>query len=280
MTPPAPAVPAAVAGDRWLAGVRGLLVGLLGLLVAGIAALAFWTSFEAISEYAARSGGIAPAHAWAVPLLVDSFIAVATGADLWMATTAHQRRWWAAWWPKLLLAGAATVSFLLNVAHAEPTLAARAVAAIPPAALVLSVELLTMVARRATTLRAAHLTAADGAAAARVPAGAGTPAAAPAGPTAARGVRQGKQPGRVGSPGLVRAEQAARRLAARGEPVTGRTLGAVLGVDPRSGRRWLARLQQAHALPPAAAGQDRPPAGPSTGGERPALAPPAQEVGP
>ena len=43
------------------------------------------------------------------------------------------------------------VSFVLNVAHAEPTWAARGVALIPPAALVLGVELLMMVLRRATT---------------------------------------------------------------------------------------------------------------------------------
>jgi hypothetical protein len=46
---------------------------------------------------------------------------------------------------------------VLNVAHAEPTFAARGVAAIPPAALVLGVELLMMVIRRATGMRAARL---------------------------------------------------------------------------------------------------------------------------
>jgi hypothetical protein len=94
-----------------------------------------------------------------VPLLVDSFIVVATGADLWFTTTKVRRAWWEVWWPKLLLAGAATVSFVLNVAHAEHNWAARGVAAIPPAALVLGVELLMMVLRRATTLRASRLQA-------------------------------------------------------------------------------------------------------------------------
>ena len=123
----------------------------------GIACLAFYTSFEAIRAYAVRSQGIAPEHGWAVPLLVDSFIVVATGADLWFTTTKVRRAWWEVWWPKLLLAGAATVSFVLNVAHAEHNWAARGVAAIPPAALVLGVELLMMVLRRATTLRATRL---------------------------------------------------------------------------------------------------------------------------
>jgi hypothetical protein len=68
-----------------------------------------------------------------------------------------RRAWWEVWWPKLLLAGAAGVSFVLNVAHAEHNWAARGVALIPPAALVLGVELLMMVLRRATTLRATRL---------------------------------------------------------------------------------------------------------------------------
>jgi hypothetical protein len=82
---------------------------------------------------------------------------VATGADLWFVTTGKYRAWWEVLWPKLLLGGAASVSFILNVAHAEHTWAARGVAAIPPAALVLGVELLMMVLRRASNLRIARL---------------------------------------------------------------------------------------------------------------------------
>jgi hypothetical protein len=151
--------PTAVANDVWLSRFRTTLVAVLGGTVMGIACLAFYTSFEAIRSYAVRSHGIAPEHGWAVPLLVDSFIVVATGADLWFTTTKARRAWWEVWWPKLLLAFAAGVSFVLNVAHAEPTWAARGVAAIPPAALVLGVELLMMVLRRATTIRAARLQA-------------------------------------------------------------------------------------------------------------------------
>jgi hypothetical protein len=151
--------PTAIANDIWLTRFRTTLVAVLGAAVMGIACLAFYTSFEAIRSYAVRSHGIAPEHAWAVPLLVDSFIVVATGADLWFTTTRSRRHWWEQWWPKLLLAAAAGVSFVLNVAHAGPTWPARGVAAIPPAALVLGVELLMMVLRRATMLRAARLQA-------------------------------------------------------------------------------------------------------------------------
>jgi hypothetical protein len=151
--------PTAIANDIWLTRFRTTLVVVLGATVMGIACLAFYTSFEAIRSYAVRSQGIAPEHGWAVPLLVDSFIVVALGADLWFTTTRARRPWWEQWWPKLLLGVAAGVSFVLNVAHAEPTWAARGVAAIPPAALVLGVELLMMVLRRATMLRAARLQA-------------------------------------------------------------------------------------------------------------------------
>jgi hypothetical protein len=152
-----PLITGIVATDKWLTRFRTILVAVLGATVLGIACLAFYTSFEAIRAYAVRSNGIAPEHGWAVPLMVDSFIVVALGADLWFTTTKARRAWWEVWWPKLLLAGAAGVSFVLNVAHAEPTWAARGVALIPPAALVLGVELLMMVLRRATTLRATRL---------------------------------------------------------------------------------------------------------------------------
>jgi len=139
----------------WRRRFQAGLVGVLGLIVTGIAAVAFYDSFEASRAYAVRSGGIAPEHAWSIPLLVDSFIAVATGTDLWFTTSTAARVWWQVWWPKLLLAGAASVSFVLNIAHAERTWAARGVAAIAPAALVLAIELLMMVLRHAVALRVA-----------------------------------------------------------------------------------------------------------------------------
>lgn len=158
--PPLPLSATAIAHDKWLSRFRTVLVAILGGTVGAIGSLAFYTSFEAIKSYAQRSGGISPHHAWAVPLLVDSFIVVATGADLWFTTTKQKRRVWEIWWPKALLAGAAGVSFILNIAHADSgNWAARGVAAIPPAALILGVELLMMVLRRATTIRAARLQA-------------------------------------------------------------------------------------------------------------------------
>ncbi len=148
------------AADAWLRRFQAAVVTTMAAVAAGVGAVAFFTSFEAITSYAKTSGGIAAEHSWAVPLLVDSFIVMATGADLWLSA-ARQRRWWEVVWPKLLLAGAAGVSFVLNVAHAGTgKWSARGVAAIPPAALVLSVELLVLIVRRAAMARIARLSAA------------------------------------------------------------------------------------------------------------------------
>jgi hypothetical protein len=252
---PAPSVAAAVAADTWLRRFRALLVGVLGLAVAGIGALAFFTSFEAITGYARRSGGIAPEHAWAVPLLVDSFIVVATGADLWFTTTKHQRRLWELWWPKALLAGAAGVSFVLNVAHVQANnWAARGVAAIPPAALVLGVELLMLVLRRATALRSERLAAGltvppgttvePGAVAVTLertaPAGRNTPALPPAGRNTARRGRRNAKGGTSGAEPPSRYAQAVawvRGERAAGRSPTGTQVAAEFHISTGLGRR-------------------------------------------
>jgi Protein of unknown function (DUF2637) len=146
--------------------LRRLLFGVILVMTAvvmGVAAAAFFTSFEAIRDFAARSGGIRPEHAWLVPLLVDSFVFISSAADLWFTVTGAARSvdgWpqrMIIWSPKLLLAFAASGSFALNVAHAEPTWAARGVAAIPPMALVLTFEILLAVIRRAAAARITRL---------------------------------------------------------------------------------------------------------------------------
>src|SRR6266545_306286 len=149
------------AADAWLRRFQAAVVGSMAVVAAGVGVVAFFTSFEAIKSYAKTSGGIAAEHAWAVPLLVDSFIVMATGADLWLGVHQAQRAWWEVAWPKALLGGAAMVSFVLNVAHAQAgDWPARGVAAIPPAALVLSVELLVMIVRRAAIARTTRRTTA------------------------------------------------------------------------------------------------------------------------
>jgi hypothetical protein len=158
---PSMADPSVQAADAWLRRFQASVVGVMAAVAGGVGAVAFFTSFEAITSYAKGSNGITPAHAWAIPLLVDSFIVVATGADLWLGVQTHRRAWWEVAWPKALLGGAAAVSFVLNVAHAKAgDWPARGVAAIPPAALVLSVELLVMIVRRAAIARTHRLTTA------------------------------------------------------------------------------------------------------------------------
>src|SRR6266508_2180785 len=146
--------PTVQAADAWLQRFQAALVAIMAAVAGGVGAVAFYTSFEAIRSYAKTSGGIAAEHAWAIPLLVDSFIVIATGAELWLSVHQAQRAWWEVAWPKALLGGAAMVSFVLNVAHAQAgDWPARGVAAIPPAALLLSVELLVMIVRRAAIAR-------------------------------------------------------------------------------------------------------------------------------
>jgi Protein of unknown function (DUF2637) len=153
--------PSVQAADAWLRRFQAALITIMATAALGVGAVAFFTSFEAIRAYAKGSGGITPEHAWAIPLLVDSFIVIATGAELWLGVHPARRAWWELAWPRALLAGAAMVSFVLNVAHAKAgDWAARGVAAIPPAALVLSVELLVLIARRAALARTHRLTSA------------------------------------------------------------------------------------------------------------------------
>jgi Protein of unknown function (DUF2637) len=159
--PPSITDPSVQAADVWLRRFQAAVVTIMAAVAVAVGAVAFFTSFEAIRSYAKTSGGITPAHAWAIPLLVDSFIVIATGAELWLGVHPAKRAWWELAWPRALLAGAAMVSFVLNVAHAKAgDWPARGVAAIPPAALVLSVELLVLIARRAALARTHRLTTA------------------------------------------------------------------------------------------------------------------------
>jgi Protein of unknown function (DUF2637) len=152
---------------RFLTGVIVTMV----VVVLAVASAAFFTSFEAIRAFAERSGGINPKHAWLAPLLVDSFIFIASAADLWLTITGSSRsaqglmQHVLVWSPKALLAFAAGGSFALNIAHAPDHIGAQAIAAVPPIALVLTFEILMMIVRRAVAARVARLCAEQAAAA-------------------------------------------------------------------------------------------------------------------
>jgi hypothetical protein len=228
---------------------RGLFAVVIAMatVVCAVAAAAFFLSFEAIRAFAKQSGGIAPQHAWLAPLLVDSFIFVASAADLWFATTGTTRAaqgWWqrlVAALPKLLLAVAAGGSFALNVAHAPAHVGAQVIAALPPAALVLTFEILLVIVRRAVAARVARLSAHHASAADAQPPGTrtsarvGTTQPAPTTPVA---------PGRPAASSGRRGQATAERLAeVRALYLDGVTVGEQiarrLNLPPSTTRRLL-----------------------------------------
>lgn len=91
-------------GRRWAA--RTAIAGTC-LIAFG----AFWLSFTALADLAARSG-IASGQAWAWPLIVDGIIVVATVS---VVALAGQR---SAWYPWMLLGGGALISVTANAVHA------------------------------------------------------------------------------------------------------------------------------------------------------------------
>jgi hypothetical protein len=108
---------------------------------------AFWLSFTALADLAARSG-IGTGQAWIWPLLVDGLIVVAT-----VAVVALDRQA-AAWYPWALLIAGALVSVTANAAHAlvaaettVPGVLAGTVAAVPPLVLLASTHLTVVLTR-------------------------------------------------------------------------------------------------------------------------------------
>lgn len=112
-----------------------------------IAAGAFWLSFTALADLAARSG-VGVGQAWAWPLIVDGIIVVATVSAVALAGHRSARYPWA------LLIGGAAVSVIANAIHAVvaadagvPGVLAASVAAVPPVVL-LAITHLTVVLTR------------------------------------------------------------------------------------------------------------------------------------
>jgi len=205
---------------RTLGIVRAVLVWAASTLVFTVAALAFVVSFEAISAFAVAVGAFPPALRYCAPLLVDSFTAAATLVILWLSLTGQPTATaWDAWYAWALIAAATCVSVAINVAHAPPTHAARLVAALPPVALLLAVELLLILARRCL----AHAPAPE------TPAGAPqTHTAAPEAHPAALADRTGAGDARAAVAALVAQERAGAR-----PRLTGRQVASLVGVKER-----------------------------------------------
>ncbi|WP_238438619.1 DUF2637 domain-containing protein, partial [Frankia nepalensis] len=126
------------AGDGWtrLATVASVLA------VAGIAATVSYRHMRGV----ALEHGEDPIAAAIIPISVDGLI-VAASLTLLADSRAGRRR---TWLPYTLLVLGSAASLAANVMHAEPTLAARVIAAWPPLALIGAYELL-MRQIRATT---------------------------------------------------------------------------------------------------------------------------------
>lgn len=114
-----------------------------------IAACTFGLSFDAIRDVARNTGAVDPALAWIVPLAVDGMIVTAT-AVLW--TESLSGRGWHMF-PLLAIIGPAALSMWANIAHASGnSLLAQVLAAVPPAGLILSLELVAWQIRRERTM--------------------------------------------------------------------------------------------------------------------------------
>jgi hypothetical protein len=205
---------------RALAIVRAVLMWAASALVFVVAVLAFVVSFEAISAFAVQVGAFPSSLRYCAPLLVDSFTAAATLVILWISLTGEKLATaWDAWYAWALIAAATCVSVAINVAHAPHTHAARLVAAVPPIALLLAVELLMILARRCLAHTAAPQTHAD----APQP----QPVALDA-HTAALEDRTGAGDARAAVAELVAQEQAGTR-----PRLTGKQVAALVGVKER-----------------------------------------------
>jgi hypothetical protein len=196
-----------------LAVVQAALMWAASALVFAVAVLAFVVSFEAISDFAVQVGAFPPSLRYCAPLLVDSFTAAATLVILWISLTGEPiATAWDAWYAWALIAAATCVSVAINVAHAPDTNAARLVAAVPPIALLLAVELLMILARRCL----AHTGASQA-----QPGGPDSQPAALTDGTSAEGVRAAVAQ-------LVAQEQAGTR-----PRLTGKQVAALVGVKER-----------------------------------------------
>jgi hypothetical protein len=115
----------------------------MGFLI--IAACTFALSYDAIRDVAITTGAVDPNLAWIVPLAVDGMIITAT-AVLWTESLAN-RGWHI--FPLFSIIGPALLSMWANVSHSSgETLLADTLAAVPPAGLILSLELVAWQIRR------------------------------------------------------------------------------------------------------------------------------------
>jgi hypothetical protein len=151
-----PSLTAVPVTTQRLARVRLSLVLAVAVLAAGIAGLGYLVSFEAISAYVVRIGALPEDLRWCGPLLVDTFITLATLFLVWLALSGVRLRGcWDAYYAWSLIAVATIASAYLNAAHVQPSIKtgavrwdARITAGAVPFAVLASVHLLVLLLLR------------------------------------------------------------------------------------------------------------------------------------
>jgi hypothetical protein len=127
----------------------GRMTAILG--VATVAATAAVISFSHVQALA-RTAGEPELTAWLLPLSIDGAIAAAAAVVL-ADSKAGRRTTFLTW---LMLALGLAASLAANIASAQPTWTARAVAAWPPIALALGIEVLASMSRRSGPMATAR----------------------------------------------------------------------------------------------------------------------------
>jgi len=156
MTTTPPPLTATLVTTQRLARVRLGLVLAVALFAAGVAGLGYLVSFEAISAFVVRIGALPENLRWCGPLLVDTFITIATLFLVWLALSGVRlRRCWDAYYAWALIAVATIASAYLNAAHVQPSVQtgavrwdARIAAGAVPFAVLASVHLLVLLLLR------------------------------------------------------------------------------------------------------------------------------------
>ena len=153
---PDPALTVTPVTTQRLARVRLSLVLAVAVLAAGVAGLGYLVSFEAISAFVVRIGALPNSLRWCGPLLVDTFITIATLFLVWLALSGVRlRECWDAYYAWALIAMATIASAYLNAAHVQPSVNtdavrwdARLTAGAVPFAVLASVHLLVLLLLR------------------------------------------------------------------------------------------------------------------------------------
>ena len=150
---------------------RSLLRTLPALATITVGAASFALSYVALSEVSAEVGAVPGYMAWLVPIVIDGGI-IAGSAVIWDQSRDSVRR---QVFPFLFVAALVVVSVVVNINHAADNLLAQGIAALPPLALLGSLELVATQHRRRhlIALAAEQKTARD------APAATGTPARTP-----------------------------------------------------------------------------------------------------